>query len=504
MKTKKIIDLLCRLGILLAASLMASTARGDRPALTLTVEVEERLAVDSLFVRFRHTTLPQATPEADMLCLKRSGPRTFVYAGRFPQARGQFSLHIRPAAGSIWEDRYAYLPLTPAFYWEAGDSLTLLIQKRQAGKPIGSPMYDYAYTFRGKGAAKYNAWLRVYRTYLQAPTARPAERLTLDYQEMASWSQIRAALDTLQSQRAALDDFHYDLFRADLVGGQSERFARLKSLGETSRDSGWCRDVLARQLMSPLDSLAGAIPGPVAYHSRALIHYQFERLRFEAHLAALGGDPFDLLEAVATRYEGGFRDRLWLNLFLQNTEGRDLVRDYQRVRGQMTDAACQQALREVVVRLPGMPVLDFELPDLAGNRVRLADLRGKVVFLDAWFTGCGACAAYYRQVLKPAKEALKAETDIVFVSLSVDRSEALWRKSVASGTYTSARAVNLYTEGQGLDHTWTRQYRWEGVPKLMVVTREGKIHQLYENGLAEDIRTAEALVRSLQAVKSER
>ena len=35
-----------------------------------------------------------------------------------------------------------------------------------------------------------------------------------------------------------------------------------------------------------------------------------------------------------------------------------------------------------------MPIIDFELEDLEGSKVRLSDLKGKAVFLNFWATWC--------------------------------------------------------------------------------------------------------------------
>ena len=38
-----------------------------------------------------------------------------------------------------------------------------------------------------------------------------------------------------------------------------------------------------------------------------------------------------------------------------------------------------------------MPIIDFELEDLEGSKVRLSDLKGKAVFLNFWATWCPPC-----------------------------------------------------------------------------------------------------------------
>ncbi len=66
----------------------------------------------------------------------------------------------------------------------------------------------------------------------------------------------------------------------------------------------------------------------------------------------------------------------------------------------------------------GRPAPGFDLPDLAGNPVRLEDQRGKVVLLNFWATWCKPCEAEM-----PAMERLHrslADRDFVLLAVSVD------------------------------------------------------------------------------------
>jgi thiol-disulfide isomerase/thioredoxin len=56
----------------------------------------------------------------------------------------------------------------------------------------------------------------------------------------------------------------------------------------------------------------------------------------------------------------------------------------------------------------------FELKDLAGNSVQLADYKGKVVVLDFWATWCAPCIASF-PVMNEVAESYKADPSVVFL-----------------------------------------------------------------------------------------
>ncbi len=72
------------------------------------------------------------------------------------------------------------------------------------------------------------------------------------------------------------------------------------------------------------------------------------------------------------------------------------------------------------VRLPiGALAPGFTLPDQAGDEIKLADYRGKFVFLDFWSTTCGPCIAEM-PYLREAYETFQNHPDFVMIALSLD------------------------------------------------------------------------------------
>jgi len=72
---------------------------------------------------------------------------------------------------------------------------------------------------------------------------------------------------------------------------------------------------------------------------------------------------------------------------------------------------------------PGFPAPDFELPDLGGNPIRLAALRGeKAVFLNFWVSSCPPCEQEMLTMTKLYRRFKSRGLEIVAVS--IDRSPA--------------------------------------------------------------------------------
>jgi peroxiredoxin len=117
--------------------------------------------------------------------------------------------------------------------------------------------------------------------------------------------------------------------------------------------------------------------------------------------------------------------------------------------------------------LVGQPAPEFSLADLKGNAVRLANLKGKVVFVNVWATWCEPC----RQEM-PSMQALYttlAGPDFEMLAVSADQSQ----KDVVE------RFVQTYKLGFPVLPDPTLQvadrYRVTGYPETFVIDRNGVI-----------------------------
>jgi len=151
-----------------------------------------------------------------------------------------------------------------------------------------------------------------------------------------------------------------------------------------------------------------------------------------------------------------------------------LVRDYLSSPGYSEyKGYVQRYLDRALAVSRGKEAIDFTLTNATGGKVSLKDLKGRVVVLDFWFTGCKGCVEMV-QHLKNVEDTFHANSNVVFLSICTDKERAQWIKSVDRKKYTTGSAVSLYTEGQGTDHPIISSYNVTAYPQLFVIDSYGK------------------------------
>ncbi|RYE24364.1 MAG: TlpA family protein disulfide reductase [Sphingobacteriales bacterium] len=115
----------------------------------------------------------------------------------------------------------------------------------------------------------------------------------------------------------------------------------------------------------------------------------------------------------------------------------------------------------------GRPAPDFSFTTLEGKKMKLADLKGKVVYMDFWASWCGPCM---QQV--PYAEKLEEEykgKNIVFLKVSIDEDTAAWKNAI-----TTKNIGGLHTcDDGGWNGAIPQLYSVNGVPRYFLIDKKG-------------------------------
>jgi cytochrome c biogenesis protein CcmG/thiol:disulfide interchange protein DsbE len=117
----------------------------------------------------------------------------------------------------------------------------------------------------------------------------------------------------------------------------------------------------------------------------------------------------------------------------------------------------------------GSPAPDFTLPSVDGPPVRLADLKGRPVFVNFWATWCAPC----REEM-PAMQALYEryrDQGLVLLAVNMEEDEARVRRWIEQGGYTFTFLLD--SDGQ-----LVKRYNVNAAPTSYFIDRDGVIRDL--------------------------
>lgn len=112
---------------------------------------------------------------------------------------------------------------------------------------------------------------------------------------------------------------------------------------------------------------------------------------------------------------------------------------------------------------------DFDMYTADGKKVRLSDLKGKLIYMDIWATWCGPCRQEIPFMAKVATH-YKNNPKIRFVSVSVDNNIAAWKAMIAKDKpmWSQFIATDKASKLSSLYHV-------DGIPRFMMFDKQGRI-----------------------------
>jgi thioredoxin-related protein len=383
---------------------------------------------------------------------------------------------------------------------EPGDSLFLEIDAFVSGptsKYSGNmPKYSGNNTGKYRCEDSMNAYREEWNKknmslHSQFAEARYSDEFYTAYYEFLI-AERRKMLEYLANFKDTLSPAMYEYLKAKytadyLPWSDAMRFSYMQAKKADTR-ANIIRNFIQRPFPEP--ELNPAIAG---FSSRYLGHV-FANIQVETWFEHNGKNyPFKVIyEKLKSRYSGFLQERL-LAFFLYFPGNMLNVENYDPADFEACLADAQTIIKDPYLKKilnqksrlkPGTAVYPFAFPDTNGNVVKLADLKGNVVLLDLWGLGCSGCAQFYQLFEKEVQPHLKNERHFKFLSLNDDNSVERWKTGIKSGKYTNEQHINLYMEGKGIKHPFSKFYHIVSAPFIILIDKKGNLITYVELGLS--------------------
>ncbi|WP_214226640.1 TlpA disulfide reductase family protein [Pedobacter sp. B4-66] len=401
---------------------------------------------------------------------------------------------IKPNKGTIADNggKGSVVALTKSFFWEAGDDIFLSFSNKETFAGVFS-----TYSFSGKGAEKYVVQGKIYALQTD-PVEKPIFDSLFNYSDPGR-NVINVKLKALEGFKGEMSALSYDVIKADIIAQSlcNEISGPIKSYFDeylkTAPDSTKQRFLIAyRRQLAGKDFQGISVEG--LSESGRYFKYLHDRLRQESYFKFGTIDMEWIFSALLKEGNTKARDRAVVYLFGSNKRSENVELLYSKSKELINDKYCLLALNRLMGIGAGSKFESFTLTDTSGKLIDLSMFKGKVIFIDFWSEGCGACINFFENALSKVEQEFESNNDIVFISVSIDRKKQKWLEGVSSGKFTSKDVVNLYTSGMGADHPIFLKNRIVATPHTILVDKWGSIK--YNN--TQNLYEKEGLIKAIK------
>lgn len=389
-----------------------------------------------------------------------------------------------------WNKYGGGITLVNFFLAEPGDNVKIYVSKDSLSF-TGNRL-----KFTGKGAAKYQCQYEISELQYKAEYRGPGPNYTLSsdgeilhdslfyFQMVAMFKNTLkrsnlikfASLEILASYKDGLSPLIYNIIKTDVVCREENAnynrltypfkiFSRYPSTALKGRITDEVRQIYAKRPVSNLFK----IPQQYRVLSDQYIQYMVSSTA-DTILSKNSKYPW-----LKSNFSGVLRDRIataYLQRYYAFKPGLD--KEVKDALSYVKTPYCRDILLSFSTLIPSTPAFNFALPDSSDKIVMLSDLRGKVVIMDFWFTGCVGCAELNKK-MRPISEYFTGNDKVVFVTVNIDKDRDEWKSSLISEKYTHKGSIDLFTDGSNFKSPIIKHYNIVGYPTLILIDPSGNI-----------------------------
>ncbi|SEK24107.1 TlpA family protein disulfide reductase [Parapedobacter koreensis] len=463
---------------------------------TITVNFEEKEYLQDTFVlRYWNSLLgvsvAEYLPYEESFALNDSGSFKFTIN---PQNDFGYFCLSKKEQGTDKSLLYYYL-------FEHGDDITITMKKRDALLPKAyakrnreyfsgfKNFSEYTPEFKGRGFAKYQCRFRMDSL---SYVSEDSGILTSDYGFFKGNSHDKikdACLEILYDYRHELSTLAYSLLKSDIYGKQElDKYWEFKwlVLSDSTMENGFPKlKEIFTEGFSPLndDLLLQNIQFHSPFYLESLIEYHKNLLLIQGLKK-----PESLYDSISNKYSAIERERLLCLLLLTYRDKfENQFAFYDEIYSGVTDDGLKGILKNYSLKfLKGSSAFPFKFTDLEGHEIELGDLKGQVLLIDFWFTGCRGCITYFQNTLSHVEQSFRYNDKIKFLSVSIDKNVNTWIKSVNSALYSSKETINVFTNGEGTLHEFVKYYNINIYPTILIIDSKGNLVGIYNDRPPKD------------------
>ncbi len=370
--------------------------------------------------------------------------------------------------------------LANELFWEDGDDITINI-------PDNAQISDYSTntTFSGKGAEKYNTLYAVrkeqndYNNELQTHPEKNAAYFKDPYTDTipVDKEKIERLLHVLQKGKNVMSPFAFEVLQTDILMRDRQyvsEFLVSYSQRELKNKTQADRSFFADKVLSTFFPYPKLAVSDSAIASSLEFQTCYGRIAYlVANLKTSTPDISNIIKEIKP-IGNGFKEQSML-LGAINLVGVSEKKHGLNIANNLVTIPRYKLMLEKHRQLLGKNISGFVFDDPSGKKIDLGSYKGKLLLIDFWFSGCGACATYYQNIVSKVEEEFKEDKRFMVISVSCDTKKDMWLRSIANNTYSNKECVNLNTGPEGNLHPL---YNYLGVyksPYVMLVDKNGEV-----------------------------